>query len=110
MSALPTEEEVTGYAKTLSNWGRWGADDELGTLNLITEAKRREAMSLARVGRVVSLAWDIDSQPPGADVKLPPQRYILLRSIPTTRARLRYCLPPTKKGQPSMARCAWLKR
>ena len=26
----PTHEEVVGYVKTLSNWGRWGPDDELG--------------------------------------------------------------------------------
>lgn len=75
--SIPSEEEVLGYAKTLSNWGRWGADDELGTLNLITDAKRHEATALARRGRVVSLAWDIDTQPPGPDVKLPPQRYML---------------------------------
>ena len=36
----PSEAEVIGYLKTLSNWGRWGTDDELGTLNLITPAKR----------------------------------------------------------------------
>ncbi len=77
MSELPSEAEVLGYAKTLSNWGRWGADDQLGTLNLITDVKRREAMAVATRGRVVSLAWDIDSQPPGSDVKLPPQRYMI---------------------------------
>lgn len=75
--ALPSEEEVTGYAKTLSNWGRWGADDERGTLNLITDETRRAALSLARTGRAVSLAWDIDAGPPGPDQKLPPQRYML---------------------------------
>jgi hypothetical protein len=30
---LPTEEEALGWAESLSNWGRWGADDERGTLN-----------------------------------------------------------------------------
>ena len=33
---IPTEEEVLHYLTTLSNGGRWGADDQLGTLNLIT--------------------------------------------------------------------------
>ena len=43
---IPTEEEVLGYMTSLSNWGRWGADDELGTLNLITPEKRAQAAGL----------------------------------------------------------------
>jgi len=77
VTALPTEEEVRGYAKTLSNWGRWGPDDERGALNLITDAKRTEAMGLARRGQVISLAWDIDPAGTGPDVKAQPQRYML---------------------------------
>jgi len=30
---IPSEEEVIGWMDSLSNWGRWGADDQLGTLN-----------------------------------------------------------------------------
>lgn len=45
----------------LSNWGRWGADDELGTLNLITPEKRREAAALVVEGVSVSLAADADT-------------------------------------------------
>ena len=44
----------------LSNWGRWGEDDEIGTLNLITPEKRLEALALAREGVSVSLAADAD--------------------------------------------------
>lgn len=40
----------------VSNWGRWGADDQLGTFNLITPGKRREAAALVRSGVSVSLA------------------------------------------------------
>jgi len=40
----------------LSNWGRWGADDELGSSNLITPAKRRAAAALVTEGISVSLA------------------------------------------------------
>ena len=39
----------------LSNWGRWGKDDQLGTLNLITQEKRQQALALAKRGIVVSL-------------------------------------------------------
>ena len=40
----------------LSNWGRWGKDDQRGSANLLTDAKRKEATSLVRTGRTVSLA------------------------------------------------------
>jgi len=43
----------------LSNWGRWGPDDELGAANLITPAKRREAAALVTEGLSVSLAHDV---------------------------------------------------
>ena len=46
----------------LSNWGRWGKDDQLGALNLITPAKRREAAALVREGFSVSLSRDADTQ------------------------------------------------
>jgi len=39
----------------LSNWGRWGEDDEIGVLNLITPEKRVQAMALATKGVVVSM-------------------------------------------------------
>ena len=42
----------------LSNWGRWGDADELGTLNLITPQKRREAATLVKAGVSVSMAHD----------------------------------------------------
>ena len=35
---IPSEEQVIGWMDSLSNWGRWGADDQMGTLNLITDA------------------------------------------------------------------------
>ena len=40
--ALPTRDRVEAYFKELNNWGRWGHDDQLGTLNLITPAKQQE--------------------------------------------------------------------
>jgi len=57
--AAPTEAEVVSYLKTLSNWGRWGADDELGTLNLITPAKRLAAARLVQDGVPVTCARPI---------------------------------------------------
>ena len=55
---LPTQDRVEAYFKELSNWGRWGHDDQLGTLNLVTPAKQAQAQRLIRKGRTVSLARD----------------------------------------------------
>src|SRR5262245_6725371 len=53
-----TQALMDGWKTELSNWGRWGKDDEKGTLNLITPAKRRQAAALVKDGFVVSLARD----------------------------------------------------
>jgi kynurenine formamidase len=49
-------DEFDTYFHQVKNWGRWGAADELGTANLITDAKRKQAASLVRIGRAVGLA------------------------------------------------------
>ena len=48
----------------VSNWGRWGADDEVGTANLITPEHRRTAATLVRRGDVHSLAVDFEPDHP----------------------------------------------
>jgi kynurenine formamidase len=48
----------------LSNWGRWGPDDELGTLNLITPERVAAAAALARTGRVFDLGYTLASDGP----------------------------------------------
>jgi kynurenine formamidase len=53
-------EQIVAWLDELSNWGRWGPEDELGTLNLITDAKRRAAAALVQEGVAVSLARDVD--------------------------------------------------
>jgi kynurenine formamidase len=55
----PSEEEVLAYLKALSNWGRWGEDDPLGTLNLITDEVARRAAGAVQTGERISCAWDI---------------------------------------------------
>jgi len=57
-----TQEQYERWQVELSNWGRWGPDDELGALNLITPAKRREAAALVRDGVTVSLASILDTE------------------------------------------------
>src|SRR5262245_27406243 len=48
--------EFDDLFKQVSNWGRWGKDDQLGALNLVTAAKRKQAAALVRSGLSVSLA------------------------------------------------------
>ena len=59
---LPDARTVLDYFDTLSNWGRWGADDRLGTLNLITPDTRRRAAALVQTGDAISLSRDIDPE------------------------------------------------
>lgn len=58
------EGEVGARAEAYRNWGRWGEDDVLGTLNFIDGPKRIEAASLVREGRVISLSQAFDTDGP----------------------------------------------
>ena len=59
----PTPAEVESYLRDRRNWGRWGKDDQVGAVNLITPQKRAQAASLARSGRAVSLSRDFPKTP-----------------------------------------------
>jgi kynurenine formamidase len=50
-----TKAQADRWMTELSNAGRWGKDDQLGALNLVTPEKRRQAMALAKTGTVISL-------------------------------------------------------
>lgn len=62
----PTDAEgaIDEAAKRVSNWGRWGEDDVLGTLNFLDEAKRREGAALVRRGVSFSLSQRFDMNGP----------------------------------------------
>ena len=53
--AAATKAQAEGWMTSLSNWGKWGKDDQLGSLNYITAAKRQQAAMLVKAGIVVSL-------------------------------------------------------
>ena len=57
---LVDSETFDRWMSDLSNWGRWGKDDERGTVNLITPDKRIEAARLVQKGIPVSLARDVE--------------------------------------------------
>jgi kynurenine formamidase len=52
------------YIERCSNWGRWGPADQLGTVNLITAEKVREAAALVNVGKTISLTMPYDEHGP----------------------------------------------
>src|SRR5262245_4282476 len=54
-----TKDQFEKWMTELSNWGRWGRDDERGALNLITADKRRQAGALVKTGTTVSLSREI---------------------------------------------------
>ena len=62
-AVVATQDRAEGYFKDLNNWGRWGNDDQLGTLNLITAEKQAAAKDLIRSGLAVSLARNVVSSP-----------------------------------------------
>jgi kynurenine formamidase len=82
-----TAEEYTRWKTELSNWGRWGRDDEIGTLNLITPEKRRQAAALVRDGVSVSLAADADTV---MAVDNPSPYEITMQSIAADRIAVSY--------------------
>lgn len=55
-----TIEQVNQWETSLSNWGRWGKDDQRGALNLVTPQKEVQAAKLVKDGVTVSLAHFAD--------------------------------------------------
>jgi kynurenine formamidase len=58
-----TKQDIDQLMSELSNWGRWGKDDHLGTMNLITPEKRKQAARLVKEGYAVSLARPVEKEP-----------------------------------------------
>ena len=58
------EAEIARAARAYSNWGRWGADDVLGTVNFITDELRLAAAALVRRGASFSLSQRFDMDGP----------------------------------------------
>jgi kynurenine formamidase len=58
------EGAIAAAAKRCSNWGRWGAEDVLGTLNFLTADKRVQGAGLVRRGVSFSLSQSFDMDGP----------------------------------------------
>jgi kynurenine formamidase len=73
---IPAEAQVLDWMTSLSNWGRWGNDDQKGCLNLITPEKRKQAATLVRDGISVSCARPITTEIT-PDITYQVQRYMV---------------------------------
>ena len=72
--AVPLPPDLRDLAARVSNRGRWGPDDERGTLNLITAAAVQRGIAAARHGRAFSLAIPFDASGPQWDTVNMPER------------------------------------
>ena len=72
---MPLTPELHDLARRVSNWRRWGADDQRGTLNLITESAVKRGVAAARRGLAFSLAIAFDQSGPQWDSENMPERF-----------------------------------
>ncbi len=73
---IPTEEEVLSYFKSLSNWGRWGDDDQLGAPNLITAEKTKRAIATVQEGTTVTMSRTVNFEA-SLDAPNPPVHFMV---------------------------------
>ncbi len=64
-----SDAELEAIFRRCSNAGKWGADDERGTLNYITPAKRIAAAALVKTGEVVSVGRDLSTRQTKTDAR-----------------------------------------
>ena len=73
----PSQDDLLRWLnKDLNNWGRWGTDDQRGTLNHLNPEITRNALDLVEEGETVSCARAVEFQA-APDVPRPPQHYMI---------------------------------
>jgi kynurenine formamidase len=84
---MALSEELQALARRVSNWGRWGPDDQRGTLNFITPAAVRRGAACVRRGVSFSLAIPFDDEGPQTGSipgRINPKRTVLMSNVPFT--------------------------
>jgi len=76
---VASAEELEEIAARINNWGRWGDDDQLGTLNLVTPPVRRAAAACVRTGHAFPLALPLSGD--GVQTGLVPGRFNPIRTM-----------------------------
>jgi kynurenine formamidase len=59
LNLIQTDDDIDRLLPQITNWGRWGKQDQLGTVNYITARQRLKAIASVKKGRTVSLAREI---------------------------------------------------
>jgi kynurenine formamidase len=80
--------EFDALFQQVKNWGRWGPDDQLGSANLVTAAKRKQAAALVKAGVTVSLAHNPLTE--RADDNASPFEHTMLRGNNMDRYAVSY--------------------
>jgi kynurenine formamidase len=88
MAGRLTPDEVKASFERISNWGRWGKEDQLGALNFITAEKRAAAARLAKAGEIVSLALPLSTETTAENPQ--PVQHLMLHVGPHAVAALDY--------------------
>ncbi|HYA67413.1 MAG TPA: cyclase family protein [Acidimicrobiales bacterium] len=73
-------EAFAAIAARVNNWGRWGPDDQVGTVNLITDDVRRKAAACVRTGKVFPLGLAL-SEAEGIQKGVIPGRFNPVRTM-----------------------------
>ncbi|HCG90447.1 MAG TPA: hypothetical protein DEZ08_01220 [Dehalococcoidia bacterium] len=76
MNKIPTDKEVVSMMESLSNWGKWGPDDQRGCLNYITDTVTKNASKLIKTGTTVSCSRPITTES-ASDVTYQVQRFMV---------------------------------
>lgn len=76
----PRVQEIWKLLRARSNWDRWGPDDQVGAVNLITGEKRRAAAGLVTEGRSISLARPYPKVPSSANRH--PAQHMVMSEVP----------------------------
>src|SRR5690242_4880222 len=87
-----TKADIDGMMKSLSNWGRWGADDQRGTLNLITPEKRKQAAAMVQEGVTVSLSHNVIKSGTAESPAFTQKMVTLPQNIEITSCGDQYCV------------------
>ena len=61
---MPLDDDFVQLAARVRNWGRWGDDDELGTLNLIDAAAVQRGIASVQTGKTFNLSIPLDDHGP----------------------------------------------
>ena len=84
---MPLPDELKQLAKRVSNWGRWGDDDQRGTLNFITSEAVRRGVAAVRRGVTFSLSIPYDENGPQTGVipgRINPKHTMIMANAPFT--------------------------